>query len=506
MSSTSIQAIRQPRQVPLRTWRLAAGLVGVAAGAAIVAGAFLPWVQAFAGLIQISGLRGSNGRTLDVAGVLLAAAGLYHAVSGGPKSRWLVGVGGFAALGFSGYLLVRLTATMNTLGGNSMVIARGGPGLWVTAAGALLAFGTLFLPASSAALPSAGPRPRPAALVRADAIWSGVASWAADLESTGARRRLQVALGLVWLVDAILQFQPYMFGSAFVTRQLEPTAMGNPAVIASPAMWASRLILHDVAAWNAAFAVIQLVIAVGLLWRPAVRAALAASVLWSLAVWWLGEGLGGVLTGTASPVTGAPGAVILYALVAVLVWPRRSRGAARPGGQAQAGFAAELGGSWRARAAWVLLWGSFAYLILQGPVRAPRALHDAIAGGAAGQPGWLAGLDRAVATAAGSHGTAICIALAAAFVFIAAGAAFPATARPALLLAIVAGLACWVAGENFGGVLTGQATDVSTGPLLVMLAAVCWPRRPKAAPGRPFIQPGRAAPAAGEYDAPYVVN
>jgi hypothetical protein len=82
---------------------------------------------------------------------------------------------------------------------------------------------------------------------------------------------------------------------------LAPASMGNPAVIASPAAWASHLISHGVPAWNTAFALVQLAIAVGLLWRPAVKAALAVSIAWSLAVWWFAEGLGGVLTGTATP-------------------------------------------------------------------------------------------------------------------------------------------------------------------------------------------------------------
>jgi hypothetical protein len=38
-------------------------------------------------------------------------------------------------------------------------------------------------------------------------------------------------------------------------------------------------------------------------------------------VWWLGEGLGGIFTGLASPLTGGPGAAVLYALLAVLIWP-----------------------------------------------------------------------------------------------------------------------------------------------------------------------------------------
>jgi hypothetical protein len=59
----------------------------------------------------------------------------------------------------------------------------------------------------------------------------------------------------------------------------------------------------------------------GIAWRPTVKLALGASVAWALGVWWFGEGLGGVLAGTASPVNGAPGAVLLYALLAVLLWP-----------------------------------------------------------------------------------------------------------------------------------------------------------------------------------------
>ena len=52
-----------------------------------------------------------------------------------------------------------------------------------------------------------------------------------------------------------------------------------------------------------------------------VKVALAASVPWSLAVWWLGEGLGGLLAPGASFVTGAPGAVILYAVLAAASSP-----------------------------------------------------------------------------------------------------------------------------------------------------------------------------------------
>ena len=316
----------------------------------------------------------------------------------------------------------------------------------------------------------------------ARAVRLAIMTRAADLRSTHARRGLQIALGVFWLLDAALQFQPYLYSKAFVSMVLAPANMGNPAVIASPPAWASHLISHGVPAWNTVFALIQLAIAAGLLWRPTVKAALAVSILWSLAVWWFAEGLGAVLTGTASPVTGAPGAVILYALIAVLVWPSRSDAPVNdgaPGNDGAGGVAATspLGRRW-STAAWLVLWGSFAYFILQPAIRAARNLSSTIAGQTAGEPGWLAALDRGAASAAGSHGLAISIGLAAAFIVIAAGILLPATTRPALAMAILAGLAIWVVGENFGDILTGAGTDPNSGPLLILLAACYWPLQP----------------------------
>jgi hypothetical protein len=460
----------QDHRAPARRWRIIAGATGAAAGAVIVAGAFLPWVETFAGLISIPGVRGSYGRILAAVGAVIALAGLWQVMRGGRWARWLAAAGGFAAAGFAGYLLIQLAATTRALGG-SMVLARGGPGLWVIAGGSMLALATLFLPIPADAASPA----RPAWPSRAAGIWRQLLSRTADLQSGGLRRGLQIALGLAWLLDAALQFQPYMFGRGFVTGVLMPATAGNPAAVAAPALWADRLIGHDVPAWNVAFAIIQLGIALGLLWRPVVKAALAASVAWALGVWWLGEGLGGVLTGTASPVTGAPGAVILYALIAALAWPRR------PAAGRDAAAAGLLGHRW-SRAAWLVLWGSSAYLILQPAVRAPGALSGAIAGHAAGEPGWLAALDHHVAAAIGQHGLAVSIVLAVAFALIGTGVMFRATARPALALAAVAGLAIWVIGENVGMILMGTATDPNTGPLLVLLAAAYWPLRPARAP------------------------
>ena len=464
-------AERSRRTVRLRSWQTAAGLAAIAAGAAIVTGTLLPWVETFAGLIGIPGIRGTNGRLLAAAGVLIAAAGIYHLVRGGQAARWLTGIAGFAALGFSVYLLIQLTRSMSVLGGDSMVVARGGPGLWVAAGGSATAFATLFLPPSSQRT-----------LRRPEATGATLA-WAADRDAADLRRGLQIALGLVWLLDAALQYQPYMFSRNFVTSVLEPASMGSPALLAGPAAAAARIIAHDVVAWNAAFATIQLALAAGLLWRRTARAALYATIGWALAVWLLAEGAGGAasgMAGMANPLTGAPGAAVLYALLALLILPSRvaPRTVAGAGAGASASVAGGslLGQRW-ARAAWVVLWGGLAYFMLRPGVWSAAAMRGTFSGLAAGEPHWLASLNNATATAFSQHASLVSFALAAAFVLAGAGIVWGGTARPALVLAVALALCIWVAGEDFGGILTGHATDPNSGPLLILLAAAFWPPR-----------------------------
>ena len=485
MVNRPMDAVRPPgrtvatRVRELRSWRGAIGLSGVAAGAIMITGAFLPWVTTFAGLIGIPGVRGSNGRALAAAGAVIALAGIAHALRGGRWSRWVIGLAGFLATGFSGFLLLQLAASLRSLSSDSMVAGQAGPGLWVTAAGSALAFATMFLPASAQETMEG----------RDNSL--GLRAWAADFGSSGPRRALQITLGIFWLADGAFQLQPFMFGRGFVNQILVPAYMGSPAGVTGPALAFTRLVLHAPAAWNAAFAITQLLLGAGLLWRPTVRAALAGSVIWALAVWWFGEGLGGVLSGMASPLTGAPGAVILYALLAMLAWPMASTAQAstvrartvgadrRETGPVAAGSPLGLTG---ARVAWLVLWGSFAYFILQAANRAPGAARDTFAGLAAGEPGWIAAMDRGIASAAGGHGLAISIGLAVVFVAAGLGVCWPASTRPALLLSVIVALAIWVLGENFGELATGQGTDPNTGLLLVALAAALWPlaRRPAA--------------------------
>ncbi len=97
------------------------------------------------------------------------------------------------------------------------------------------------------------------------------------------RRGLQVALGLIWLLDAITRSSSAaMFTRSFPDQVLRPAAQGNPAWVAGPVTWAATLISQHVVLANAAFATAQLVIALAILWRPTTALGLALSVPWAL--------------------------------------------------------------------------------------------------------------------------------------------------------------------------------------------------------------------------------
>ena len=222
---------------------------------------------------------------------------------------------------------------------------------------------------------------------------------------------------------------------------------------------------------NTIYATIQLLIGLGIAIRPTTRLALGSSIAWSLGVWWFGEGLGGVLNGGASPLNGAPGGVILYALLAVLLWPAdRGTPARFP--------AARAVGAHVARVLWLVLWLSLAYFALTPANRAPGAVSGMISGMTDGEPHWLSTLMNGAASLVTGEDLATSIALAVALAVIAAGVFLPApVARGTLLLAIVVSLVIWVVAQAFGAILAGGATDPNSGPLLIMLALAYWPAR-----------------------------
>ncbi len=232
---------------------------------------------------------------------------------------------------------------------------------------------------------------------------------------------------------------------------------------------------HHVVELNATFAIVQLVIAIGLFVPATMRIALAASVGWSLLVWWLGEGLGGVLAGPVSPLAGLPGAVILYAVIALLLWPTKPRpasGSPRPAPRLIAQGVLRRSG---ATVAWLLTWAMFAVEDLLPANRAPDGLRQQIDGMADGEPSWIADLNRSVAGALARHGSPASIILALLCAFIGASIVVPSLSRLGVLAAVAFALLIWIVGQDFGQIATGSATDPNSGPPLVLLALCYWP-------------------------------
>jgi hypothetical protein len=289
------------------------------------------------------------------------------------------------------------------------------------------------------------------------------------------RRALQLVLATIWLFDGILQLQPFMFTRQFGATMLAPTAHGNPNTVAHSITWASQFISNHSVATDASFATIQILLGLGIAWRPSVKAALAASIVWSCAVWWFGEGLGGVIAGTAHAVSGAPGAVLIYAVLAVLLWPSDR------GGPDAAFIAARAVGERAARIVWVLLWGGLSIVALLGSNRSATGLRDVVRHLGDAEPRWLSALDQHVANVLGHRGLAVSIALAVVLGIIAVSVYLPARpARAMVAVAVAASLAIWVLGENFGAVLSGSSTDPNSGPILALVALAYWRRLPQA--------------------------
>jgi len=279
----------------------------------------------------------------------------------------------------------------------------------------------------------------------------------------------QVVLGLIWLIDGILQFQPYMFGKTFVTGVILPNATGQPGIIAAPITWIANLIEPHMTAFNAFAATLQVLIGLGLLYRRTVKPALLVSFVWAIGIWFSGEGLGLIFTGTASPLTGAPGAALLYVIAGLICWPRER-------GAAAAGLIGERG----ARFAWAAIWLGSAALWLLPANDSSNGVHDAIAAVPTGA-GWLTQLLSSAATATAGRGTEIAIVMAIVSATIGVGVLRNRHAKPLLVTAIVISLVYWVFGQALGGVFTGQATDVNAAPLMILIASLLLALQPAAA-------------------------
>jgi hypothetical protein len=266
------------------------------------------------------------------------------------------------------------------------------------------------------------------------------------------RRGLQVALGLIWLLDGGLQFQPFMLRTSFARDVIAPLGVGQPHFVAGPIHWAANLIAAHPVAWDVPFATVQVLIGLGLLVPRTAKLALAASLPWALGVWYFGEGLSGLASGHTSLLTGAPGAVLIYGLLALAAWPRRD-----PRHEAPAPWLP---------LAWAVLWvGGAIFQALPGQNTGP-----AVAGTILGGPGRLGRLDAAVASWTTHHGTFVVVALVVIETLIGLAALHRRSRGVAVAAGFVLALAIWVVAQDIGQLYTGQATDPNSGLIIAVFA------------------------------------
>jgi len=279
------------------------------------------------------------------------------------------------------------------------------------------------------------------------------------------QRGLQVTLGFIWLLDGLLQFQAYMYAPTFIHGIIDPNIPGQPSFIGAPMRTFANFYSHDQVLWNTLSGEIQCAIGLGLIVsRRTVRAALLVSFGWAFIVWWFGEGFGTLLTSApVSPLMGAPGAVLVYGLIGALLWPRRDS-------ESQGAVDGGLLGQHGAQLAWSALWLDAAVLWFLNVNRSASAIHDQITTMAGSAPSWLAGAQQSAASTAQGHGVLIATVLGIASILIALSV-WTRVRTIGLATGAVLSLAYWVFGQNLGGPFWGgAATDLNTGPLLVLLA------------------------------------
>lgn len=276
------------------------------------------------------------------------------------------------------------------------------------------------------------------------------------------RRHLQLGLGWLWLLDGCLSLQGSLLGASFVTTVLEPTLAHQPTIVAAPLRAAIGLVAPHAALAGLAIALVQLGLGLGLVVARDTRRWLALSIGWALVVWWIGEGLGGLLTGATLP-SGAPGAALLYALIAVAAWPRRGRQEHVP----PSPFAV---------AAWSVLWMVNGVAQVVADRSSTNPIASAAQMGQVGAPSWIAAVDQRLGTI---HGDALGTMLIVLEVAVAIWGLVPG--GPRMLSALVgSGLAvvAWVFFQGMGALTSGMATDPNTGPLILLLAGAVVAARP----------------------------
>jgi len=291
-----------------------------------------------------------------------------------------------------------------------------------------------------------------------------------------SRKVLQRILGVLWLIDGLLQLQPQMFTMNMVNGVMKPMLNGQPGLFEPSLQFiVTQTTLHLVAV-NLLIAIVQILLGLAFLFLPDrwMKEVVIVSIVWAFVVWYGGEGMSMLLTGQASVLSGAPGAVLLYALLGLAVYPRNQANEATTRNY-------DDGLLTRRALRWVLsgFWFFAALLQLQPYWWQPQQISQAISV-MIGQGGLNSILVDPVLTnlanATANIEVPLNITLIVVFLALGCGLAFAKEnqLRPFLIASIVLSVIVWYCSQAFGMILTGMATDFNSGLLLVVISLACW--------------------------------
>lgn len=289
--------------------------------------------------------------------------------------------------------------------------------------------------------------------------------WGAGPAGTTAHQVLRISLGLLWIVDGLLQAQPRM-PAGFVSQVIEPGMAAGPSWLAELAEPLTRVWLHHPVTADAATVWIQLglgvLILIGGRGGRLELAVLWASVAWSVFIWVVGEFLGGIAQPGASWLMGSPGAVLVYPVMALLLLAGRGRSAATMARWCR-----------RAGACWLLAGAVLQAVPWEGNWTADGLADPFRDGSQSAQPAVLLDPIRGMLNFALANP----VLLNGILLLLLAGTGIGlwlSPARPVLLLAILICLATWWLAQDFG-VIGGYGTDPNTALPVALLLLAGWP-------------------------------
>lgn len=297
---------------------------------------------------------------------------------------------------------------------------------------------------------------------------------------------IRIAVGLIWVVDGVLQLNPSFFTAAFIHNEIQPASVGSPALLRSLVHVLSSLFLINPGLFNGIIAAVQIVIGLAIIVKASSKWGLASSIVWGSFVWLVGESAGGLFMPGNSLFMGFPGAALLYVVIAAaLLYYYSSR--------KDAAFNILV-------VAWLVIWiaGMFYQLT---PGASTRSIQHISHSNIALAPEWLKPLDKSSAvflsaidkrqpvksvTSMSMNGASMSMAqssvsssgsayamvliLAIADLVIAISVLLKGWPRRAgIILGMLFSLLFWSILQNFGGIFTGPATDPNSGILLFIL-------------------------------------